>query len=257
MAEASSESLRRATSLYVELSGDDIGEEIAGQFEAADGLVFSCEDRLPEPVDGMRRSILRGIDPALTPKWRERPNTAWVATGGLDAALNLRDAWPDLDWVPYAEIYRPEVRFDFRPASPGEGFSMYIPDTAAIQGFRLADAQRDSLESWLAQLGAEGFRTLWLHSRDAETRGVGGDIELLHRARRHFAGGRIWLSGGVADPRHLKTLAIEGGAKAAVVPAALARDCGCAALIEALALDPTPAELEVASAGCPQTGSPE
>lgn len=232
---------QRATKLFVEFSAGDHIEERAEWLEGADGMVIDREAGatvLEHATTAHGDCIVRDADPDAMYGLRDRPGARWVDGGGLDAALRMRDAWPDLDWVPYVEVYRPETRFDFQPAAPGEGFSVYMPDTATIQGFRIAGAEREPVEAWLSRAVAEGFRCVWLHGRDAAAADQGADIELLARARRHFAGGRIWLSGGIAEPRHLKTLAREGGAKAAVIPAMVARQWGCATLAEALVLDP-------------------
>lgn len=243
----------RATKLFVEIAGADLCDGEAGWLNGADGVVVSrgVADTFPdEEITSQGAVILHDVDPETLVGWHSRPRTQWVAGGGLDTVLRLRDAWPDLDWVPRIEVYRPETRFDFHRAPPGEGFSMYMPDTAAIQGFRIADTERQTIEALLPRAVAEGFRCIWLHGRDAAEAGRGADIELLVRVRRHFAGGRIWLSGGIAEPRHLETLAGEGGAKAVVVPASIVRHCGCATLAAALELDP-PASQPVATGNRP------
>lgn len=247
----------RATGLLVEITGDDLADPTDGWIDGADGLVLdvgAAGTITDERIASTNEHILRDIDPECTAGWRDRPGTQWVAGGGLDAVMRLRDAWPGLDWVPRIEGYRPETRFDFHRAAPGEGFSMYMPDTSAIQGFRVEDTERLPLEAWLSRAVSEGFRCVWLHGRDAETACKGADIEMLTRARRHFAGGRIWLSGGIGEPQHLKTLAREGGAKAVVIPASLARQHGCMTLASALELD-TSANHPIAAGlktwGCP------
>lgn len=233
----------RATKLFVEVAPDDLADRQEGWLDGADGLVLDggiAGAVADEPTTSCGERILRDVDPESLAGWRDRPGTLWVASGGLDAVMRFRDTWPELDWVPRVEVYRPGTRFDFHRAAPGEGFSMYMPDTSAIQGFRIADAEPESLEEWLARATSAGFRCIWLYGRNADMMGKGADIEMLARARRHFAGGRIWLSGGIADACHLKTLAREGGAKAVVVPASLARRCSCPTLAAALELAPPP-----------------
>lgn len=241
----------RATRLFVEFSGDDLMDARDEWLNGVDGVVLdgdSARTSAGDPSASYGDSILRDVDPEDAAWWRDRAGTHWVAGGGLDTVMRRRDAWPELDWVPRVEVYRPETRFDFHRSAPGEGFSMYMPDTSAIQGFRICDTDQESLETWLSEAVSEGFRCVWLHSRDADKRGNGADIELLERARRHFAGGRIWLSGGTTEPRHLKTLAREGGAKAAVIAASVAHRWGCAALATAVDLEP-PSHYPVATAG--------
>lgn len=247
----------RATKLYVEVGGAESAETGEGWLDGADGVVLeggAADAGSDERITSCDEHILLDANPENVAGWRARAGTLWVAGGGLDAIMPLRDAWPALNWVPRIEVYRPETRFDFHRAAPGEGFSMYMPDTAAIQGFRIAGAERETLEAWLARAVSEGFRRVWLHGRDADAAGKGADIEMLARARRHFAGGRIWLSGGIAEPRHLKTLAREGGAKAVVVPASVARQYGCMTLASALELSSAanhPVAAGLKPAGCP------
>lgn len=231
----------RATKLFVELTNADLADSRDGWLDGADGVVLDGE-ATHESVDGRSaphgECILRDVDPEDAGCWQGRPEIRWVAGGGLDMVMRLRDTWPGLDWVPRVEVYRPETRFEFHRAAPGEGFSMYMPDTSAIQGFRIVDTDQGSLETWLSGAVSEGFRYVWLHSRDAERSKNGADMEMLERARRHFAGGSIWLSGGIAGSSHVKTLAREGGAEAAVIPASVAQQCGCAILAKALELEP-------------------
>jgi len=198
----------------------------------ADGFVVG--PNVVEPLNRASRHtwILRGFTPLDSPAWAER-NATWVCTEGLERTARLRDGWPKLAWVPRAEIYSPSARYDFFAANPGEGFSVYRPDTSTIQRHRVADDEADVRE-WLTQAKALGFRTVWLHSRDAAERGRGLDLDLLDRARRSFGGGRIWLSGGATESRHLANLAAEGGAAAVILPRALAERHGCGSLLAAL-----------------------
>jgi len=251
MTRTSDEQPHRATKLFVEVGGHDLADAPDDWLNGADGVVLGGDGaRLSagNPSTSFGACILQDVDPEDAACWRDRAGTQWVAGGGLDTIMRLRDAWPGLDWVPRVEVYRPETRFDFHRAAPGEGFSMYMPDTSAIQGFRICDTDQESLETWLSEAVSEGFRCVWLHSRDADKSGNGADIEMLERARRHFAGGRLWLSGGIVESRHLQTLAREGGAKAAVIPASVAHQRGCAALATALDLEP-PERHPVAPAG--------
>jgi len=262
MTDATSGRPLRATKLFVELAGPECAEPAGDWLDGADGVAIDGETAaavLRGENSWRGDCLLRDADPGAMAGLRERPGVLWGCGGSIDAAMRRRDEWPDLDWLPRIEVYRPETRFDFHRAPAGEGFSMYMPDTSAIQGFRIADADGEALEGWLSRAVAEGFRSVWLHGRDAAERGRGADIELLARARRHFAGGRIWLSGGIEEPRHLQTLACEGGAKAAVVSAAVARRWGCATLLSALQFDPPERHAAFAAApsvSCGRAGNP-
>jgi hypothetical protein len=198
--------------------------------------------------------ILRGMTPLDCPVWAERDAT-WVCSEGLERTASLRDGWPGLRWLPRAEIYCPSVRYDFVAAAPGEGFSVYRPDTSTIQRHRVVDDAED-LHSWLARAKSLGFRTVWLECRNAAERGRGLDLVLLDRARRVFGGGRIWLSGGATEPRHLANLVAEGGAAAAVVSRAFAEQWGCATLLTALGRSECSDDTIQASATPPGAGAP-
>ena len=235
------------TRLYLNL---DLGplDGIAALSDA-DGFVVGPDVAEPPSQDPKHAWILRGVTPLDRPAWAERA-VSWVCAEGLERTAQLRDGWPGLRWVPRAEVYCPSVRYDFFAAAPGEGFSVYRPDTSTIQRHRVADDEED-LHDWLARAKSLGFRTVWLHGRDAAERGRGLDLDLLDRARRSFGGGRIWLSGGVTEPRHLANLAAEGGAAAVVMPRTLAERCGCGSLLAALGRTPPGTELAAQGAQAP------
>lgn len=225
--------------LYLDL-GSDPSEGISALAEA-DGFVVGAGMAEPPGDDPKHAWILQGATPLDSPAWAERDAT-WVCAEGLERTARLRDGWPGMRWIARAEIYRPSVRFHFVAASPGEGFSTYRPDTSTIQRHKVADDEED-LHAWFARAKSLGFRTVWLHGRDAAERGRGLDLDLLDRARRPFGGGRIWLSGGATEPRHLANLAAEGGAAGVILPRALAERCGCGNLLAALGRSAPDADL--------------
>jgi hypothetical protein len=225
--------------LYVEFQP---GEEEEQQVEAlvgADGLVVDpmvvdpqMAADLPAPV-----RALRTADAEAFPAWREQEGLTWATDGGLECAARLLDAWPELNWVPHLMVFKPQVRYRMSESSPGEGFKVYMPDTAAIRGYQVMGSEATLSES-LARAAALGFQTLWLHALNAEEKGSGLDLELLERAARQFRS-QVWLSGGAASERHLANLAAQEGAAAVVVPTALAKRCTCERLRSALATPPT------------------
>jgi len=243
----------RGTRLYLNL---DLGPpDGITELSDVDGFVVGPGVAEPPSQDAKHTWILRGVTPLDSPAWTER-NARWVCAEGLDQTVRLRDGWPQLTWVPRAEIYCPSVRYDFFAAAPGEGFSVYRPDTSTIQRHRVADDEAD-LRDWLKRAKSQGFRTVWLHSRDAAGEGRGLDLDLLDRARRSFGGGRIWLSGGATEPRHLANLAVEGGAAAVILPRALAERCGCGSLLAALGWSDPATELpSQGDSALPSAGTP-
>ena len=169
-----------------------------------------------------------------------------AAITGLEACARQRERRPGAAWVARAEVYRPAARFDFRPADHGEGFKTYVPDLATYRSHHVAGENED-LRDWLRRAAALGVDAVWLHGLDAAAAGRGLDLDMLARARDAFRG-VIWISGGASEPVHLANLAAEGGAQAVVVPQAVARAHGVAALSAALK-PPLPVTLAAAPAG--------
>lgn len=228
------------TRLFVEPGAEDVPPERLGLIGEADGVVLDRETMLAlhNWAEDTARSasswVLRGAEPRELDGWRERPNVLWVGEGTLEAIARQRDAWPRLQWIPRVEVVRPEVRFAFRKTSPGEGFSVYVPDTAAIQGYRVTESQGGAaIEAWLRQAAVFGFDTVWLHTPNAAAAGRGLDLDLLQRARR-CSPAELWLSGGATSTRHLANLAREGSAATVVLPLAVVETCGCSAALAAL-----------------------
>jgi hypothetical protein len=223
------------TKLFVQYQPEsaDAQPEQSAWMTGADALVMSPCACTPErfaelPVE---TALLLGGDPERDAGWLENGHCYWVCTEGLAETARRRDQWPGLNWVPQLTVYKAAISYRFSGPAIGEGFSFYMPDTAAIQGWRVTDADR-SLAEAITRATELGFASLWLHSEQAETRGKGLDLEMLDKAR----GGplAIWISGGVPERRYLRNLARAGGAAAVVVADTLARDAGVESLRQAL-----------------------
>lgn len=222
--------------LYVDLRqtpADDTPESFAW-LQGADALVLDPTCCTPCQFESMplERAVLFNGDPARDEPWRELC-CDWVCDRGLEEAARLRDLQPQLRWIPRLNVTRAQVSYRFSGPAVGEGFSFYMPDTAAIKGWRVAGMP---LEAALARVTALGFDELWLHSPVAVTRCRGLDLDLLEKTQR--ADWAVWLSGGVGDAVHLRNLARVGGASAVIVDAAVAQDCSIASLTEALVVEP-------------------
>jgi hypothetical protein len=183
--------------------------------------------------------VLTGREAEEPPAWQGVEGLIRAVSGGLEACARLRDARPALQWLPRLEVHRPEVVYRMSDY-PGEGFKFYAPDTSAVRGYRVADGNQ-RLQDALERARTLGFEQLWLHAREAATRGRGLDLELLERARRGFGDG-LWISGGATEPVHLENLAREGGATAVVVEANVFFHADAGALLTALASPRPPAE---------------
>ena len=214
-----------------------ISPETFAWLEGADALVIDprrCTFHEFEHMPVEDAAIING-DPERDASWREVAGH-WVDDQGLESAARLRDLYPSLSWIPKLNLFRAQVSYRFSGPAIGEGFSFYIPDTAAIHGWRVDGADLTFREI-LTRATELGFSALWLHSPEAASRGVGLDLDLLEKAR----GGplEIWLSGGVTEARHLQNLSRAGGAAAVSVDAALARRLSMQALRMALAPEPS------------------
>ncbi|WP_275096871.1 hypothetical protein [Sedimenticola hydrogenitrophicus] len=101
-----------------------------------------------------------------------------------------------LHWEPQLTVFKAAASYRFAGPAIGEGFSSYMPDTVAIQGWRVTDADC-SLAEAITRASELGFASLWFHSKQAESRGKGLDLEMLDKAR----GGPldIWISGSVPE----------------------------------------------------------
>jgi len=222
-----------ASQLFIELTTLPQATELLIE---ADGLVLCSgavgETDWPEAT----RVVLRDTTPEEGMAWRERDGVLWCGGKDLEATARQRDAWPDLDWLPRLVVDKPQVSYRFASAFPGEGFSVYQPDTATLRGYRV---QGRGLRETLEQARGLGFEELWLHACDAEVTGRGLDLDLLERVRGWFSG-ELWLSGGARERRHLVNLAHEGGVAVVVVPEGLAAKEGVDSLRTALAPPPPP-----------------
>lgn len=212
--------------------------------EGADALVIDPCRYSPGQFDSMpvERAVIVGGDPLLDAPWQECPGH-WVCEQGLDATANLRDLHPALQWIPRLKVSRAEVSYRFSGPAIGEGFSFYMPDTSAIQGWRVSGSDL-SLGETLARATELGFEELWFHSPDAASRNKGLDLDLLDKTRN--GPWDVWLSGGIAGTGHMRNLMRAGGAAAVVVDGALALRCPLASLREALRPEtPVPKEVPV------------
>lgn len=223
------------TKLFVQYQaqGADAQPEQCDWLTGADALVMSPCGCTPEqfaelPVE---TALLLDGDPERDAGWLECGHDDWICAAGLEETARRRARWPELNWVPRLTVYKAATSYRFSGPAIGEGFSFYMPDTAAIQGWRVTDADR-SLTEAITRATELGFASLWLHSEEAEIRGKGLDLEMLEKTR----GGplAIWISGGVSELKYLQNLARSGGAAAVVVTDALARESGMESLRQVL-----------------------
>ncbi len=200
--------------------------------DGADALIIDprqCDPMLFERT-GVERAVIRNGDPVRDDCWLERP-AWWVLDGELEQMARHRDSYPELDWIPRLEVTRARVSYRFSGPAVGEGFSFYMPDTAAVRGWRIDGSER-SLNEAYARAIELGFPAVWLHSSEAAARGNGLELDVLDKIR----GGplEVWLSGGATEPKHLQTMARSGGAVAVIVNERLIRGCSMDVLREAL-----------------------
>jgi len=208
-------------------------EELAGCAQA-DGLVLGAGvDPAAVPLSANGWLALCGRDPETAIEQCNGREMLLVQDAGLEQLARCRDQWPELHWLPRAQVYRTPARFDFQPEFHGEGFKVYMPNLATYRTYRVA---RDELElrAWLARACALGFARVWLAGTDAEAAGKGLDLEMLDAARRDHTG-KLWISGGATTSAHLRNLARGGGADAVVLPFELALAEGARGLRDALA----------------------
>lgn len=212
----------------------DEDTECFAWLQGADALVLDPARCTPCRFEAIpvERAILLNGDPARDVPWRELP-AQWVCDRGIEATARLRDLHPRLHWIPRLRVFRAQVSYRFSGPAVGEGFSFYMPDTAAIKGWR-ADGR--SIDSALDRVMALGFDDLWLHSPDAASRCMGLDLDLLEKTGR--GDWTVWISGGVGGTGHLRNLTRMGGACAVIVDAEVAQTCSIASLTEALMVEP-------------------
>ena len=209
--------------LFVEYqpeTGTDMEEDIAW-LNGADGMIVDpchCSMKHFEEAP-VERAILRNADPVQDGDWLEQP-VWWAVEGELEQAARQRDTHPSMDCVPILKVERPQISYRFSGRGLGEGFSFYIPDTAAVKGWQVLGTGV-YLRKALERARELGFSTLWLHSPEAQVRRQGLELDLLEQV----AGGgvNVWLSGGASELRHLRNAARCGGAAGVVVSKALAK----------------------------------
>ena len=204
----------------------------------ADALMFDPANCDPEavPANLFDRFVLVAGDPERDRYWNDYGSCQWVCDRGLIKAAELRDVWPELDWIPRLDAFRPEMSYRFSGPAVGEGFSFYIPDTSIIKGWEVTDEGRNLTDA--LRLACElGFTRVWLHSLDAEEKGRGLDLDMLERAARDIDD--IWISGGLTETRHLSNLAKWGGATGVVVDQAFAETVSVERLRAVIHSDPS------------------
>lgn len=229
-----------AISLIVEFdSRPAVMEDYAG----VDGVALRSKAAVEADWPDTGLVVLRNLSPGTEEAWRDREGVIWSGDD-LQTVARSRDEWKDLVWVPRLTVDKAQVGYHFHRAFPGEGFSVYQPDTAAVGGYRIGGRE---LREVLKQAADLGFDRLWLHGRDADLAGRGLDLNLLERAQRWFDGD-LWLSGGASEPGHLANLAREGGAAAVIVPDTLVAKESVEPLRTALA-PPPPPEVPIHFAG--------
>ena len=203
----------------------------------ADALMVDPANCDPQaaPANLFDRFVLLAGDPERDRYWNDYGSCQWVCDQGLTKAAELRDDWPDLDWIPRLDVYRPEMSYRFSGPAVGEGFSFYIPDTSIIKGWEVTDERRNLTDA--LRLACElGFTRLWLHSLDAEDKGRGLDLEMLEKAAREIPD--IWVSGGLTETRHLSNLAKWGGATGVITDQAYAETVSVERMRSAIRSDP-------------------
>ena len=214
------------TRLYIAYEANAQDPVETAPISDATGLVIDTDRLNPDDVHSPAPvAVIHTNDPGGHAGWHEREGVVWSSDRELEAIAHIRDQWPDLQWLPRIDIYRPEVVYQFNADAVGEGFKFYIPDTGAIQAYLTLMSEKP-LESQLKRATALGFTTLWLHATHAEQAGTGFDLELLDRASVGFDG-EIWLSGGARKEQHLFNLTRQGGTAAVVVSQDFARQSGC------------------------------
>lgn len=183
--------------------------------EGADALVIDPCRCTPGQFESMpvESSILIHADPIRDAPWLKIADY-WVCDEGLEATARLRDLHPALCWIPRLNVSRARVNYRFSAPAIGEGFSFYIPDTSAINAWRVVDSDL-SLRASLARAAELDFKELWLHSPDAASRKRGLELDLLDKTKDDSWA--IWLSGGVGGSEHLRNLQRVGGGVARVV----------------------------------------
>jgi hypothetical protein len=214
----------------------EIPPEPCAWLEGADALLIDpcrCAPHRLESVPVGEAVIVNG-DPERDAPWREAVGH-WVDDRGIESTARLRDLYPGLSWIPKLDLSRAQMSYRFSGPAVGEGFSFYMPDTAAIHGWRV-EGEDLTFRELLTRATELGFSALWLHSPEAAARGTGLELDLLEQTR----GGplEIWLSGGATEVRHLQNLSRTGGAAAVIVDAALARRLSAQALHAALLPEP-------------------
>jgi hypothetical protein len=223
--------------LFLELQSEPRQTPGEDECDHADGWVIGprCAARLRADPDRYRNGcrVMMDVEPRNESEQEPRSDTVWAVKGDPDIVARCRDRWPDLNWVPRADVLRPVARFDFQPEFHGEGFKTYAPDLNTYRRFHVTGAELE-LGEWLRRTSELEFPCVWLHGVDAAARGRGLDLEMLERARRSWDG-ELWISGGVTSQAHLVNLVESDAPEAVIVPEKLVHNCGLQSLRRALA----------------------
>lgn len=238
----------RNNKIYIEINDkDDISANDLA-IDSADGVVLDQACAREWNRDTCAVAALRvGVD-SMPDSVATAGCQVWVCDGGIEETARLRDEQPEVIWIPRIEIIRPDVRYSFQNTAAGEGFKYYVPDTAALQRYSVANGSAD-LEKSLARAAELAFLAVWLHSIDAERNGKGFELNMVERARL-FYNGILWVSGGATTLNHVRCLGREDPRACAVVPLQFARMYGTQQVKAALVgSESNPAGSTVAEAG--------
>ncbi len=164
-----------------------------------------------------RRLVLMSRNPAAYPECCAYPWAIWCGNG-LDELARLRDDWPQLQWIPRIEVEKQALRYSFPRSHDEATFKCYVLDSTSVNAFVVPGEGDKPVGEVLERAEELGFNALWIHAPDAEQRALGLPLELLEKARNKWRE-ELWLSGGVAETRHLDNLVRQGGADAVVIPA--------------------------------------
>ncbi|MDH3453442.1 MAG: hypothetical protein OEN20_13610, partial [Gammaproteobacteria bacterium] len=168
----------RKIRLFLQVSSEPTTDESIAACALADGLALTESvdpETVPGPPDGLL--LLCGHQPAMAIENCSARPVVLVQDIGLDGLARRRDEWPELQWLPRAQVYRAPARFDFQTEYHGEGFKMYMPNLTTYRTFRVAREELE-LRAWLERAGELGFTRVWLAGVDAEVAGNGLDLEM-------------------------------------------------------------------------------
>jgi hypothetical protein len=219
--------------LYVDLTQTTGPLPPEAALAEADGYVLSSTG-LPEGLNSSGKDLLfldaqscGPVDPHMAGPLRTR-----ISRQGLADIVRLRDDYPDITWIPQANVTRLETAYHFPTTHYSEGFRTYQPVFPSHSPYRVSDSDTP-IGSWLEKATELGFETVWLHRSQSEVAGTGLDLDLRELALETWTG-NLWLSGGATTLMHIKYLVQEGGLDALIIPLDLACTLGCEKIASAL-----------------------